>query len=72
MIMHVFHVPGMNCGGCLRAITRSIQALDPVAQVQADLEVRTLMVTSTRSETSLLDALRDGGYPAQPLARSNL
>ena len=25
--MHIFHIPGMNCGGCLHAVTRAIQAL---------------------------------------------
>ncbi|MEE1657843.1 heavy-metal-associated domain-containing protein [Microvirga sp. CF3062] len=70
--MFVFNIPGMNCGGCIRAITRSILALDPQAQVEADLETWTIRVASTKSETSLLDALSHGGYPAQPLAHSNL
>jgi copper chaperone len=69
--MHIFHVPGMNCGGCLRTITRSLLALDPQAQVEADLDARTISVASTQSEASLLGALSDGGYPAQPLARSS-
>jgi copper chaperone len=67
--MYVFHIPGMNCGGCLRAVTRAVQALDPQARVEADLEARTVRVISTQSEASLLDALSNGGYPAQPLAR---
>lgn len=67
--MHVFHVPGMNCGGCLRAVTRAIQALDPQAHVEADLEARTVKVASRRSEAALLEALSNGGYPAQPIAR---
>jgi copper chaperone len=70
--MHIFHIPGMNCGGCLRAITRSILALDPQAQVEADLEARTVRVASTKSEASILDALSDGGYPARPLTRERL
>jgi copper chaperone len=67
--MYVFHIPGMHCGGCLRAVTRAVQALDPQARVEADLEARTVRVISTQSEASLLDALSNGGYPAQPLAR---
>jgi copper chaperone len=67
--MYVFHIPGMNCGGCLRAVTRAVQALDPQARVEADLEARTVRVISTQSEASLLNALSNGGYPAQPLAR---
>lgn len=68
--MHIFHVPGMNCGGCLRAITRAVQALDPQAKVDADLEARTVKVTSRQSEGLLLNALSNGGYPAQSLAHS--
>ncbi|MBB3021736.1 copper chaperone [Microvirga lupini] len=68
--MHIFHVPGMNCGGCLRAITRAVQALDPQAKVDADLEARTVKVTSRQSEALLLNALSNGGYPAQSLAHS--
>jgi copper chaperone len=59
----------MNCGGCLRAITRAVQALDSEAQIEADLEARTVKVVSRQSEASLLNALSNGGYPAQPLVR---
>ena len=67
--MHVFHITGMNCGGCLRAVTRAVQALDPKAQVEADLEARTVKVASRQSEAALLNALSNGGYPAEPVAR---
>ena len=67
--MHSFRIPSMSCGGCLRAVTRAVQALDPLAQVEADLEARTVKVVSKQSEVSLLEALSNGGYPAQPLAR---
>ena len=66
--MHIFHVPGMNCGGCLRAVTRAVQSLDPQARVEADLEARIVKVVSRQSEPSLLNALSNGGYPAQSLA----
>jgi copper chaperone len=69
--MHVFHVPGMNCGGCLRAVTRAVQALDPQAQVEADLEARIVRVVSRQSEPSLLKALSDGGYPARSISQES-
>jgi copper chaperone len=69
--MHVFHVPGMNCGGCLRAVSRAVQALDPQAQVEADLEARTIRVASMKSEPSLLKALSDGGYPARSISQES-
>jgi copper chaperone len=69
--MHVFHIPGMNCGGCLRAITRSILALDPQAQVEADWDARTIKVFSSQSEASILEVLSEGGYPARSLSRES-
>ena len=67
--MHTFHIPGMNCGGCLRAVIRAVQALDHQAQVEADPDARIVKVVSRQSEVSLLNALSNGGSPAQPLAR---
>jgi len=67
--MHHFHVPDMTCGGCLRAVTRALQSVDPQARVEGDLDTRTLKVTSDRSEESLLAALSSGGYPAQALLK---
>jgi copper chaperone len=69
--MHVFHVPGMNCGGCLRAVTRSILSLDPETQVEADLDDRTIKVASSLSEASILEALGNGGYPARSLSHKS-
>jgi copper chaperone len=66
--MHHFHVPGMNCGGCLKSVTRAIQTLDPQAQVLGDLETRKIDVTSDKAEGPLLAALSDAGYPAQPIS----
>jgi len=65
--MHHFHVPGMTCGGCLGAVTRAIQKLDPQAHVEGDLDNRTISVTSEKPDTSLLAALENAGYPAKPI-----
>lgn len=67
--MHQFHVPDMTCGGCLRAVTHALRTLDPEARVEGDLKTRTVRVTSNRSEASLLAALSNCGYQAQPLLR---
>jgi len=69
--MHHFHVPDMTCGGCLRSVTRAIQALDPQARIEADLDTRTVRVESAKEETSLLTALDNGGFPAQAVSRQN-
>ncbi|NBJ13389.1 heavy-metal-associated domain-containing protein [Microvirga arsenatis] len=69
--MHHFHVPDMTCGGCLRSVTRAIQALDPQARVEADLDTRTVRVESAEEETSLLEALGNGGFPARAVSRQS-
>jgi copper chaperone len=63
--MHRFHIPGMKCGGCLGAVTRAVEKLDPQARVSGDLETRQVVVESQAPEVSLLAALREAGYPAQ-------
>lgn len=63
--MHHFHIPAMTCGGCLKAVTRTIQQLDPQARVESDLENRTVKVTSDEAEAVLRAALENAGYPAQ-------
>jgi copper chaperone len=63
--MRHFHVPGMTCGGCLKAVTRAIQKLDSQAAVEGNLENRTITVNSQKPEALLLVALENAGYPAK-------
>ena len=65
--MRHFHVPDMTCDGCLRAVIRALQTLDPLARIEGDLDARTITVTSTKEETALLAVLSSAGYPAIPL-----
>ena len=66
--MHHFHIPGMTCGGCLGAVTRAIHKLDPQAQIEGDLENRTVAIRSDKAAASLLAALENAGYPAQAIS----
>lgn len=68
--MHRFHVPDMKCGGCLGSVTRALQSLDPQVRVEADLKTREIEVTSDKTEASLMAALSEAGYPAQPSPQS--
>jgi len=63
--MHHFRVPGMTCGGCLGAVTKALQKLDPQVRIEGHLETRTITVESDKSEALLLAALENAGYPAQ-------
>lgn len=57
----------MTCEGCARAVTRTIQRLDPGAQVQVDRPGGTADVTTQAEGEALVSALAKAGYPAQIL-----
>jgi len=65
--MQYFHVPDMTCGGCLGAVAKALQKLDPQARVEGNLERRTIAVASASPQASLLAALETAGYPARPI-----
>ncbi|MEZ2351792.1 heavy-metal-associated domain-containing protein [Caballeronia sp. RCC_10] len=60
--MTEFQVQGMSCQHCVAAVTRSIQEIDPQAQVRVDLDKGKVAVDSTQSEQVLKDAIDDAGY----------
>ncbi|MFV0491661.1 MAG: heavy-metal-associated domain-containing protein [Pseudorhodobacter sp.] len=62
-----FHVPEMSCGHCTAAITKSISATDPSAQVITDLDTRTVSVTSERLAPEVAAAIKEAGYEATPV-----
>ena len=57
-----FSVPAMSCGHCINVITEAIHAVDPAAQVRADLDSHTVEVTSASSREALATALTEAGY----------
>lgn len=59
-----FHVENMTCGGCVRRVTKAIQALDPAAQVEAEPATRTVVVASSRTRDEIEAVLAEAGYPA--------
>jgi copper chaperone len=59
-----FRIDNMTCGGCARSVTRTIQKLDPDAQVEIDVESRRVVVRSQASPEALTSALDAAGFPA--------
>ena len=55
-------LPGMTCQGCVRGVNASIKALDPEAQVEADLTTHTARIRTTAPESAIREAMVDGGY----------
>ena len=57
-------VDGMTCEGCADTVRRTIETLDPEAQVQIDLD-RGQVTARTRADTlEVTDAITKAGYNA--------
>ena len=57
-----FHVSGMSCGHCVRAVTEAVQGIDPSAEVKVDLQAGTVTVDGTADHGRLASAITDAGY----------
>lgn len=62
--MTTFNVPEMSCGHCKAAIEKAIAAIDAAAKVVVDLTDRTVSITSTQPDATLIAALSESGYEA--------
>ncbi|WP_374333365.1 heavy-metal-associated domain-containing protein [Aestuariivirga sp.] len=58
-----FNVPDMSCGHCVATITKAVKALDPAAEVKADLAAKSVTVESAVPASSIARALDEAGYP---------
>lgn len=63
-----FSVTNMTCDGCVRSITKAIQAADPKGSVSADLEARRVVVETSLGTGEVQAVLSRAGYEAHPLA----
>ncbi len=59
---HVFHVQGMTCEHCEKAVVRAIRQLDRAAVVLADRTANRVEVESTQTPPVLRQAIVDEGY----------
>jgi copper chaperone len=60
--MFTLKVSGMTCGGCINAVTRAIQAQDPQAQVQVDLETQIVSLETRLSSELAAKLISDAGF----------
>ncbi len=65
--VHLFHIPGLTCGGCLGFVVRALQDIDQAIRIESNLTARTIKVFSHQFESALLRALHGAGYRAEPL-----
>ena len=61
--MFTLKVSGMTCGGCINSVTRAIQARDPQAQVQVDLETQIVSLETRLSSELAAKLISDAGFP---------
>ena len=57
-----FHVVGMTCQHCVKAVTQAVRAIDPAAVVDIDLKSGRVSVESAADRERLGEAIRDEGY----------
>ena len=57
-----FHIENMTCGGCVRSVTRAIQSVDTVAQVNADPATHKVEVNTTAPRVEVEVVLAAAGF----------
>lgn len=66
--MVTFEVQDMTCGHCVSSITKAVRAMDPTAQVTADLATHRVQVESIESDSAKLgNVIREAGYTPVPV-----
>ena len=61
--MHqTFHVTGMTCGHCERAVKAAVQQIDPQAVVTIDRTANRVDVDSAANRQALAQAITEEGY----------
>lgn len=66
--MLTFLVPDMHCDGCIRSLTKAVQALDDTATLTADLGTHCVTVTTTALAPTVSEAFQDAGFDVQSAA----
>jgi len=60
-------IPRLNCGGCVRGVTRAVQTVDPAAEVACDLQTQRVSIRSDADPDAILAGLAEVGYPGRPV-----
>ena len=61
--MYELQVEGINCGGCVKSVTRSVQSIDSNARVDVDLAGKKVRIESQVSLDAVKAAISEAGYP---------
>lgn len=66
--MYQLQVENMSCGHCVNAVTKAVQSVDPQAQVQIELEEKSVKVGTDKSLDAISAAIIEAGYPVTKAA----
>ena len=58
-----FDIPAMTCGHCVKAVTQTVQSLDPDAKISVELASKKLTLQTTKDRQTVATALTEAGYP---------
>jgi copper chaperone len=61
-VKQVFKIGGMTCQGCVNAVTRALQRLDPAAAVSVDLGSGRVSVEGTIERAAAERAIETAGF----------
>ena len=57
-----YQVDDMSCGHCVQAITAAVKGVDPAAEIDIDLQIKSLNVATTATASAVREAIRKVGY----------
>lgn len=57
-----FTLPDMTCGHCVRAVTQTVNRIDPAATLTVDLPSHQVRIASTQPAERFAVALAEEGY----------
>lgn len=66
--MYLYKVPEMSCQHCVATITKAVKAVDPSADVSADIGKGEVSVESAAESTRIEEAMKEAGYDSRRLS----
>ncbi|RDI57870.1 heavy-metal-associated domain-containing protein [Microvirga subterranea] len=63
----LMQVDGMTCQGCVNAVTKAVQRLDPGATVDVDLDHGRVHISTKAQSLEVAQALNAAGYEARAM-----
>ena len=58
-------VSGMRCGPCGRAVTEAVRSIDPAAEVEIDLDSKSVSIDTKEDVGRIRAAIEDAGYQVE-------